>query len=244
MTILYYSLKTYEAFIKDTPLLGFFAGGIILGMVIFLAHGWIDVQVLNHVDLSILVFIVAFACFEEFVKFIILYYKKFVGKHETTYLGLSLGLGIGATSVLTFAYADFLSDPGIVTEIPLVLPTAVALSLGYVGLHGTTGGLMGFGSAKKIKWYYLGVSVGVHLLFNAMLLAFWWSPSFANRFAISIVLAVMGMYGIYYFNKELMPMSLPKKLARKRRRLLRAMKRGWDKEKDGKVIWKEGSSEE
>jgi len=239
MAILYYSLKTYEAFIKDTPLLGFFAGGIIIGLVVFLLHGWIDVQVLNHIDLSILVFIVAFACFEEFIKFIILYYKKFVGDHQTTYLGLSLGLGFGATAVLTFAYVDFLSNPSVVTEMPLVLPTATALSLGYIGLHATTGGLMGFGSAKKIKWYYLGVSVGVHMLFNTIVLAFWWSSSFTARFGLSIFLAAMGMYGVYYFNREIMPASLPKKLARKRRRILRAMKRGWGQEKGGKVIWRE-----
>jgi RsiW-degrading membrane proteinase PrsW (M82 family) len=244
MALLYYLLDRYDVVIKDQPLFGFFAGGIIIGMVAFVAHAFIDNQTLEFLDLAVFVFVIGFAFFEEFVKYIILYYKKFVGKYETTYLGLSLGLGFGATAILSFSYIDIYQTPEILVESPLTIPMSIAYSLGAVGMHGTAGGLIGYGSAKKVRWTYLGMAIGLHVLFNFLSLAFWWSGSQGGRFSLTIILAIIGMAGIMYFKKEIMTKSLPRSLARKRRRMLRAGKRGLDRRKARQGVKKRADSSE
>ena len=239
--LLYYVLQTYDEYFKDSTLYIFFAGGMILGMVSFVLNVIIvynNSKFFNYVDISILIYVLAFAAFEELMKYIILYLKWFRGQHSTTYYGVAFGLGFGATSIMAIAYRDIYMFPGAVLTNPYILPTDLALSLGYVGLHATTGGLIGFGSAKKIRWTMILMALGLHLVFNFILLGFWW-VWYPTRFGDALLLAGIGLAGVYFFRKEYMSRSLTGKLSRERRRKMKAahreaqrrMARGLPKEK-------------
>jgi len=221
LLILYYVLNTYEDYLKDSTLYAFFAGGMILGMVSFVLHAFIDQQIFDFLDMSLLIYVVAFAVFEELTKYIILYLKWFRGKYSTTYYGLSLGLGFGATSIIAIVYRDLYVNVTSAMNNFFFIPTALFLGVGFVGLYGTTGGIIGYGSAKKVRWENLLLALGYHLLFNVILLWFWWS-GFPDRFVQSIILAAIGLGGIHTFRKGFMPLSLTHRLFRKRRRGMRA----------------------
>lgn len=231
VVILYYLLKTYEQFITDTPIYGFFAGGLVLGMVVFAVHALVDPMVIYVVELAILVFMIAFPVFEELVKYVIVYYKKYLGKFKTMYCGLALGLGFGATSIIGVAYRSFIEDPDLLIKDPIIIPTAIALSVAFVSLHATTGGLIGAGSALKIRWRMLGKATLFHIVFNIFLWWFWLSD-LITRFVISLVLTLMSVMGLLYVQREVMPTILPTKLARRRKRGIRKARR----EKGPKMI--------
>jgi hypothetical protein len=214
---------------------------MIMGMVFFVAHALIDYQVIPFLDLAILIFVLLFAMVEELAKYIILYYKKFVDKYETTYMGLALGLGFGATSIIALIYWAYSSQENLFEEEILALPSALVLSLGFIGMHATTGGLIGYGSAKKVRWNYLGVALVIHLIFNAIYLVFWFVP-YPYKLIVAIGLAAIGLGGVIYFRREVMPTSLPRKLARKRKRLLRRKTLGWDKKQEKKDKKKEAKA--
>ena len=221
LMVLYYVLNTYEDYLKDSTLYAFFAGGMIVGMVSFVLHLFIDPQIFNFLDLSLLIYVLAFAVFEELTKFIILYLKWFKGKYSTTYYGLSFGLGFGATSIIAIVYRDLYLNPSSSINNPFFIPTAFFLGLGFVGLYATTGGLIGYGSAKKIRWNFLLLALGYHLMFNVILLWFWWS-GFPDRIAQSMILTAIGLSGLYTFRKDFMPLTLTHRLFRQRRRKMRA----------------------
>jgi len=219
--VLYYVLNTYEEYLKDSTLYAFFAGGMIVGMVSFVLHLLIDPQIFGFLDLSILIFVLAFAVLEELTKYVILYLKWFKAQFSTTYYGLSYGLGFGATSIISIAYRDFYLYPEKTLENPFVLPTFFFLGLGFVGLHATTGGFIGYASAKKMRWNGLILALGFHLVFNAILLWLWWSW-YPSRLGQAMILAGIGLAGVYIFRKDFMPNTLTRRLSRDRRRKMKA----------------------
>jgi uncharacterized membrane protein YhfC len=218
--ILYYLLNTYEDYLKDNTLYAFFAGGMILGMVSFVLHLLIDPQVMGFLDIAILIYVLAFAVFEELTKYIILYLKWFRAQHSTTYYGLAFGLGFGATSIIAVVYRDLYPDPTDAASNPYFLPTAIFLAIGFVGLYATTGGLIGYGSAKKIRWNFLWLALAYHILFNFMVFWYWFSW-FPARLGQAMVLAGIGLFGVYFFRTDFMPLTLTRRLSRERRRMMK-----------------------
>jgi hypothetical protein len=222
--LLYYILATYDEYFKDSTLYVFFAGGMTVGLVAFVLQVLIiynNANFVNYIDIAILIFVLAFAAFEELIKFVILYLKWFQGDHATTYYGVAFGLGFGATPIIGIMYRDVYMYPSNVLNNPFIIPTYLCLSLGYVGLNATTGGLIGYGSSKGIRWKMIMYALALHIFFNFILLSFWWSW-YPVRFGDAVILAMVGMLGVYQLRRDYITRSLPKHLARKRRRELKS----------------------
>ena len=78
--VMYYILRSYDEYFKDTWLYGFLAGGLIMGMVFFVVHAFLDPYALKYsIDMALLLFVFAFALIEELAKYALLYFKKFLG---------------------------------------------------------------------------------------------------------------------------------------------------------------------
>ncbi len=224
MLLLYYILATYDEYFKDSTLYVFFAGGMIIGLITFVLQVLIvynNAHFFDFVDIAILLFVLAFAAFEELIKYVILYLKWFQGGHATTYYGVAFGLGFGATPIIGIIYRDVYLNPGNVLSNPFIIPTYLAMSLGYVGLNATTGGLIGYGSAKGIRWKMLLYALTLHIAFNFILLGFWWSW-YPVRFGDAVLLSLVGLLGVYQLRRDFITRSLPKNLARKRRREMKS----------------------
>jgi len=222
--LLYYILATYDEYFKDSTLYVFFAGGMIVGLVTFVMQVLViynNAHLFDYIDLSILLFVLAFAAFEELMKYVILYLKWFQGDHATTYYGVAFGLGFGATPIIGIIYRDVYMFPSNVLSNPFIIPTYLAMSLGYVGINATTGGLIGYGSSKGIRWKMILYALAIHVFFNFILLGFWWS-SYPVRFGDALMLAFIGLFGVYRLRREYISRSLTKSLSRKRRRELKS----------------------
>jgi RsiW-degrading membrane proteinase PrsW (M82 family) len=220
LLIIYFVLRTYDKYFKHNMFFMLFAGGIVLGTIAFVFHLMLDPFFLSSVDLAFLGYILGFSLLEELMKFIILYYKSFRGDYETTYYGFALGLGIGAMIITGLVYLGVLTDPGGLEPEVLVIPSALFLSIGIVGMNGATGAIIGYGSSIQVRWKYFGLALLLHMIFNTFLLGFWWL-GYPSGVIFTIIVMVFGIALVYYIHEEIIPESLPPDLKRKRRREMR-----------------------
>jgi hypothetical protein len=109
--LLYILLRQYETFFTERNIFLALAGGMVLGMVITVFHLASDDLLLDFLDLSLIVYVLLFALFEELAKLIILNYPKLAGKHYTVYYGATLGLGVGSMAIIAISYKLFLDFP-------------------------------------------------------------------------------------------------------------------------------------
>jgi len=214
--LLYILLRRYETFFAERNIFLALAGGMVLGMIITVFHLASDDLLLSYLDLTLIVYVLLFALFEELAKLIILNYPKFAGKHYTVYYGATLGLGVGSMAIIAISYSLFLGSPDALGN-PVTVGALVVLSFNFSLLNGSTGVMIGYGAAKYRLWGYFIRAFLAHALFNLMLLPFLWNLRVAEYG--SLLLCTMFTVALFwYVHKSLMPEALPKKMRKKRRR--------------------------
>jgi RsiW-degrading membrane proteinase PrsW (M82 family) len=214
--LLYILLRQYETFFTERNIFLALAGGMVLGMVITVFHLASDDTILDFLDLSLIVYVLLFALFEELAKLIILNYPKLAGKHYTVYYGATLGLGVGSMAIIAISYKLFLDSPNALGN-PVTVGVLVVLSFNYSLLNGSTGVMIGYGSAKyKLSNYFIRAFL-VHALFNLMLLPFLWGLAVAE-FGSLFLITLFTVSLFWYVLKTLMPDAVPLKMQKKRRR--------------------------
>ena len=217
--LLYILLRQYETFFSERNIFLALAGGMVLGMIITVFHLISDDAILNFIDLTLIVYVLLFALFEELAKLIILNYPKLAGKHYTVYYGATLGLGIGSMSIIAISYRLFLDLPDALGN-PLTVGTLVVLSFNYSLLNGSTGVMIGYGSAKyKLSSYFIRAFLA-HALFNLMLLPFLWGLAVAE-FGSLFLVTLFTVSLFWYVLKTLMPDAVPPEMQKKRKREVR-----------------------
>ena len=167
--------------------------------------------------LSIVVPLIAVALFEESFKVVYLNRKGYRGRFDTTFYGVSLGVGSGAALVMA---SVFNANPTLLQNPALpVLVAALALySLSMAMVLASTGGLIGFGTSKsKVFGYFLRAFL-VRFSHLAILMFFFLGddPVLAPAsLAASLVFAGI-VYAFVY--REVLPETLPKDIRRELRR--------------------------
>jgi hypothetical protein len=221
--LLFLLLRRYEVFFKEKKIFQAFAGGMVLGMIFTVSHMASDEFLLSALDLSILGYVILFAAFEVLAKHVILNFPRFQLKHETVYYGAALGLGIGSMAIIAISFRVFLDSPDSVGN-PITLLGLIVLSFNYSLLHGATGVIVGYGSAKGESRHWTVRAFLLHASYNFILLPFMWGIPGALYGSLLVATAVaVGMF--YFVLKGLMPMAVPQDMQRKRRRELRKQAR-------------------
>ncbi|MFP4170026.1 MAG: hypothetical protein ACLFUV_03255 [Methanomassiliicoccales archaeon] len=193
--IMYYTLKDYtypvveRPFFDDRKAFGIFTIGLVIGTVVFAAQTW--------VSLEVLLVALGFAAMEELLKLVVLNLPRFQGKLDTSFYGLSLGLGMGATMgfgafYLTIGQVDQLAGGSI------VLLSLIGLQ--FVLLHASTGATIGVGVARGSPWEYFAQAAIVHLGYNLLMIPFyqnqWYSLVF---FALATV--ILAAYYLHVYRR-------------------------------------------
>ncbi len=230
VAILWFTLRQYswpivdKSYFDDRKVFGLFAVGIVIGMIIFsfdifLRGYWVGVGYFNFISF-LLVYVVGLSTFEGLIRLIILNMPRFQLKFDTTFYGVSLGLGMGsigitAISFMRFPVGDIINQIATLLVL-LVFSTSVCL------LHASLGGIIGFGCYKGRGWHYLGFALLIHIIFNLLLLPYFWLDSIWY-FLLTLPLSIL-LY--YYFFSKLLPRTLPEALRKERRRVIRKKMRG------------------
>jgi len=194
--------KVEKPFFDDRKVFGLFALGLVLGIGIFSLQTWFD--------LAAVLVVLSFAVAEELLKLVVLNFPRFQKKLDTSFYGVSFGLGIGSTMSFGAVYLSlvFLQEVSVWSVGTLVL-----LALQLVFLHGATGATIGIGVARGTPWGFFAQATLVHLVYNLMMI-----PFYMSEFTYGAVLFVgaavfLGAYYLYV-HYRLLPAVVSEQVSR------------------------------
>ena len=219
MLLLYYTLKDYEDYFEDKQLFFALLIALFLGTLGAVFHIGIGI---TYNIVEVMIIIVGVAIFENIVKVTVLKLKRYGKKYDTTYYGVSFGLGFGAMIVVGKSYEYFLYPPpdvGVTVGgvIGLIL-FAVTVSL----LHGALGPWIGYGIYQDDLLRYVSIAVMIQIPIN-FLLFLWYAVDEWPLMAVTGLCA----FALYrYVFQNILSKALPPDLKKHRRRAIRRKKRG------------------
>jgi hypothetical protein len=172
LALMYWSLRNYtypkvkRPFFDDRVVFTYLAIGLVIGVVVY--------AVQSSFDMSFLLFALLFAVLEEMIKLVMLNLRRFRGKLDTPFYGLTIGLGVGGAmgfgavfqSLPVFNFGD---APMAVLNATILVVLAAQFSL----LNGATGAIVGVGVAKSMPFSYFSQAVLYHLAFNMLMIGFY-----------------------------------------------------------------------
>jgi len=219
LALMYYALKNYIRFLDENTIIFFLAGGILVGGLSYLYLVALPRDMFCYIDLTIGLYVLGFSVFETLVKFVILNYKRFVGKYETVYYGAAFGAGYGGSMLAAFISRDLMLYPEDMGD-PATFISVVPLAAAFPAVNLCTGVYIGYGSysgeRRDMFLKALGVQVGFHTI-----MVFFWLSQVWYRIAISGVAMVYSLMVFYLYILEHLHTALPKNLRRKLRRDLK-----------------------
>jgi hypothetical protein len=215
---MYYILRGYVAALDERRLFLAFGIGLILGLVGFTFHVFLDPVVYPPSVIGFLVYVVGFAFLENLVLFVALNFKWVRGKPEAAFIGVSLGAGFSASAVMGLAYnqaaqANFLISPQGVLLI-------VCISLGSTLFRTAAGALLGIGSAKSEPWQWFGRAFGAQIPYGALMMGILLSVFYVVWYwaVIMLLLVAYALWVLLFVWRNSLPEFLPGELKRRLRR--------------------------
>ncbi len=228
LALLFHAMRKYDVPFVEAPLFDsgrlfmLFAVGMVFGgIATFMTFATVGPGATFLVLLGLLLVI---ALFEELFKFVVLNMKQFQLKYETTFYGLSLGLGISAVFMLMTSYPLIPRDfDGLEKYVAVAL--LALYSIGISTLHASTGSYIGYGSATGYVWNYFFQAMIARAGYAVMIVPFILGEPILDAIgmAAATIFAILLYVHIYY---RILPETLPDKERKKRRRTIRRMKIG------------------
>lgn len=226
LAVLYWSIRRYDIpFTKyrlfdDRRLFGGFAVGMIFGVV----AAFVEINIPSGLAGTIAA-LAAFFLFEESFKVVWLNRRAYRGRFDTTFYGVSLGVGVASTLVVASALSSVASSPSAFSSSESLALLAL-FSVSWSLIHADTGVLIGFGASRGETLWPLLKALVVRYAHGAILLAFFLGadePWSLLAVATSIVFAAVLYHYVYSI---LLPATLPddvrRELKREKRRARRA----------------------
>lgn len=215
---MYFLLRDYTAALDEKKLFLAFGIGMVLGLVGFTFHIFLDTGLILAGVVGHAIYIFGFSVLENLVFFVALNYKWVRGKPEAAFVGISLGAGFSASGVMGLAYnqaarADFLISP-----LGVVLLVGIALS--SILFRTAAGAILGIGSALSVPWKWYGRALVAQLPFSALLLGIMLSVAYGVWYwaVLLVLLAGYSSWLLHYIWRNLLPGFLPGSVRRKLRR--------------------------
>jgi hypothetical protein len=218
LATMYYVLRGYTAAFEDQKLFLAFGIGLILGLLGFTFHVFLDPALLFSGPVGAAIYIFGFAGLENLVLFVVLNHKWVRGAHQAAFVGVSLGAGYSASGVMGLVYnltarATF----GLAPE-DIILMTGLALSSTF--FRTAAGALVGMGSARSSPWPWYGRALTAQLPYGALTLGILLSAA-SGPLLWAVLLALLVLYSLsllWYVWRRLLPDFLPGKVRRVLRR--------------------------
>lgn len=164
LALMFWTLRDYtypkveRPFFDDRKLFALLAVGMVIGVVVYVLQ--------SYFNLGYLLFALLFAVFEELIKLIILNMPRFARKLDTSFYGLSLGLGIGSTMAFGAVFYTLQQYDGLDA---LGWLTAIVLGFQMVLLHASAGAMIGTGAARgEVRGYFAQAGL-LHIGFNLLM---------------------------------------------------------------------------
>jgi hypothetical protein len=232
LLLMFYMLRPFEGLYGDRSAFNSFVVGMAVGVFGGVMHVAIDPFALQHISLAVIIFVIGFSVFNQFMRVVLFNSPRFSGKMDTTFFATAFGLGYGSMLSALWFYRSF-TNPYI--EINAwVFGAYLAAAFAFAVIHGSTGMLVGFGAAIGEVWRFGLLGVGMEAVLNFLWYLALISSIYTPRGVIPvwemtvIAMAMAGGYGLFVLRwtmKKVVPELLPKETMRLRRRILRKQSR-------------------
>lgn len=232
LLLMFYMLRPFEGLYADRSTFNSFVIGMAIGIVTGVMHVAIDPYVLVTPAMAVLIFVIGFAVFDQFLRVVLFNSPRFSGKMETTFYATAFGLGYASMLTALWFYRSF-THPEI--EINAwVVAAYIAASFAFAVIHGSTGMLVGFGASIGEVWRYGLFGVGMQAILNFLwylaLISSIYTPagvySIWEMTVISMTIATAyGYFVLRWTMRKVVPELLPTETMRLRRRIIRKLSR-------------------
>ncbi|UCD92852.1 MAG: hypothetical protein JSV43_02730 [Methanobacteriota archaeon] len=234
LVFLFHALRKYDlphvevpAFDSSRVFMLFAVGMIFGGVSSFLSFAMIapSLQLL-----MLLLMLIVIALFEELFKMVVTNLKRFQLKKETTFYGLSLGLGMTAVSMV-FVAGYIIVVPSGAEAAPIDTLTLVGIytligtySVSMCALQASTGSFIGHGAATGYVWNYFFQAMISRAVFAVLIVPFLGIGNFWVGLFSLIAAAVFSFFLYIHTYYRILPEALPEKAKKRRRREIRKMR--------------------
>ncbi len=226
LLIIYYALRRYEypyveqALFRNDRLFLSFGVGMVMGVVSAVLFNAFTIELYTTALFVLLIISV----FDESFKMVYLNLKPFQGRFDTAFYGSSLGVGMGATFVMAFAFQTFSQPVGQPTDPfhPQNILILLTLSVAMISLQFFTGSLLGVGAAGRRPWRAYLQALGARGVFSLLLAPFLAPFQVANVYVIVgffLLAAAFAVFLLWEGYSNVIPDSLPADVRRRLRRI-------------------------
>jgi hypothetical protein len=222
VAVLFHALRTYDyphtehAFFDTSRVFLAFGVGIVVGTI----SGAFTVALGVLSIFSLVIALLLVALFEEGLKLVYLNRKGYRGRFDSTFCGVSMGIGLAALVAAGNAYVN---RQALLAPVPLAFLSALSASLALV--HASTGAIIGLGCSKGDVASRFAQAYVARVLHSAMLVPFIVSSAFGADVVVPVfsLLAalVFALFVYVHVYRVVLPDTLPPELRRERRRDLR-----------------------
>jgi hypothetical protein len=213
LALMYWSLRNYtypkvkQPFFDDRVVFTYLAIGLVIGVAVY--------AVQSYFDMSFLLFALLFAVLEEMIKLVLLNLRRFRGKLDTPFYGLTIGLGIGGAMGFGAVFQSLpVLDFGDVPMAVLNSIILVVLTVQFSLLNGATGAIIGVGVARSIPFSYFSQAVLYHLVFNLVMIGFYLPLPVPFNYVTLVVATIVAIYSYWQVHFRIFPNLICKAVER------------------------------
>ena len=225
--LIWFSLRKYSypyvegSLFEDRRVFFMLAVGMVLGSLLFVLELSLYPMFISDTGfyfvMFIIIFVLAFPLLEDMAKFIILNFKGYRGRFDSTFYGVSLGAGYSATSIIGRIVIESNQAVGDITIINWL--GLFFLSVATCLIHVSVGATIGSATGQNMGMRGIPLAVIPHIIFN--LLMFPWFASDQIWYSLIIILPVAAYiyWGVYSKTiPECLPQDIQKEVRRDTRR--------------------------
>ena len=167
----------------------------------------------------ILVFVLAYSLIEDLAKFVILNFKGYEGRFDSTFYGISLGAGYSATAMIGYVFILLNRAEKGGMDVPLDMWLGIVfLSICMALLHCSLGAILGNATGNKLGLKGLPQAVIPHFIFSLLMLPWFIYDQIWFSLVFLIPISFLIYYGVY---TNTIPECLPLEVRKEIRRNLR-----------------------
>ncbi|MEM2869228.1 MAG: hypothetical protein QW379_02240 [Thermoplasmata archaeon] len=222
LLVLWLVLRRYEGAFNERCVFIGITVGLMLGLLSFLFHGFLDIVLFPPSVSGFLVYVVGFAVLDTMMIFVVLNSKWVRGQNDAAFTGAAVGAGFSASGVMGLTYAAT-SPAGGLTPIGLLSLTGIALSSTLFRI--SAGAILGIGSATSTPWHGAAKAFLAQIPFGTLFMLVYYAGIYFEMWLwVPVVLLMLGYTGwlsrfvIRVYLSESLPGDVKRALRRQRRR--------------------------
>lgn len=213
LALMYWTLKDYtypaveKPFFDDRRVFGLLAVGMVLGVGIYAVQQYFPIEAV--------LFALLFAVIYEVVKLLVLNLKRFAGKLDTPFYGLTIGLGMGGTVAIGYVWSSLAAMSfGGLTPTPVDYAVLMVFAVQLCLLNGSTGAIIGVGVTRGQSFGFLANAILVHLAYNLVMIGFFTGPASVLGYICLVVATVITIYSYYRVHFQVLPALMKEGVAK------------------------------